>query len=189
MTFSSHLPSSPASISICSFSPAGGFSKKFPHLLRLRLNGIPQAAFLPPPLTVKEDRGPPLSLHASLSSRLCPSVLLSNSPLSLSFFLFPPAGLHFNLTPGWRGKKKKKKKFIRHSLAARLHKFECRGNRKWRAHLFCGPPSAVHRRPHVSCCDGGSVQKICASVSWKKGQIRKTPNSSQRRNERPQSHC
>lgn len=107
MTFSSHLPSSPASISICSFSPAGGFSKKFPHLLRLRLNGIPQAAFLPPPLTVKEDRGPPLSLHASLSSRLCPSVLLSNPPLSLSFFLFPPAGLHFNLTPGWRGKKKK----------------------------------------------------------------------------------
>lgn len=107
MTFSSHLPSSPASISICSFSPAGGFSKKFPHLLRLRLNGIPQAAFLPPPLTVKEDRGPPLSLHASLSSRLCPSVLLSNPPLSLSFFLFPPAGLHFNLTPGWREKKKK----------------------------------------------------------------------------------
>lgn len=134
MTLSSYLPSSPASISICSFSPAGGFSKKFPHLLRLRLNGIPQAAFLPPPLTVKEDRGPPLSLHASLSSRLCPSVLLSNPPLSLSFFLFPPAGLHFNLTPGWR--KRKKKKSWRHSLAARLHKFERRGNRKWRAHLL-----------------------------------------------------
>lgn len=113
MTFSSHLPSSPASISICSFSPAGGFSKKFPHLLRLRLNGIPQAAFLPPPLTVKEDRGPPLSLHASLSSRLCPSVLLSNPPLSLSFFLFPPAGLHFNLNPGWRKRKKKKADAIR----------------------------------------------------------------------------
>lgn len=186
MTLSSHLPSSPASISICSFSPAGGFSKKFPHLLRLRLNGIPQAAFLPPPLTVKEDRGPPLSLHASLSSRLCPSVLLSNPPLSLSFFLFPPAGLHFKPEPRLEEKKKKKRadaiRWLHSCTSLSVVETGSEG-------LTCSLRSTLSCAQHMSCCDGGSLQKICASASWKKGQIRKTPNSSQRRNKRPQSDC
>lgn len=97
-------------ISSPSASPRGGFSKRFPRLLRrgwmefLKQLYFFAFFFLLLFLTVKEDCGPPCILHASLSSPscslfpqlfLCPLLLLSNPVHSLSHFLFLPFFLSF----------------------------------------------------------------------------------------------
>lgn len=83
MTFSSLLPPLLLPFPSGSFPP-GGFSKKFPHLLRLWLNGIPQAAFLPRLSVWRKSAG----LHSASTQ---PPRLSFIWPLSLRPALQPSA--------------------------------------------------------------------------------------------------
>lgn len=118
---------------------------------------------------------PPLSLHASLSSRLCPSVQLWNPPLSLSLFLFPPAGLRSSRTTGQRRVVLEKHSGVRRSLHACTHQS---GVETGSVVLTCSLRSAL------SCAQAtahfaAATEEVYRAVSRKKGQIRKTPRSSQ----------
>lgn len=142
-----------------SFSPpGGGFSRKFPHLLRLGLNGIPQAAFLPGPFTVKDDGGPPLGLHASLSSGLCPCVQLSNP-------LLPPSTCALTGPPLAEGRAVEGR--TEWSLLDRA----CVETGSGSAHLL----SAVRPQPWAA-----ATEEVSRVFRGKKDKTRQTPRSSQR---------